>query len=86
METRERVRTFLAENFLLSSGFDLGDDASLLESGVVDSTGVLELIAFVEEAFQIEVRDEEVVPEHFDSVERIATYVESKAGCGAAAR
>ncbi len=74
-----RIRTFLAENFLLSSnGFELDDDSSLLENGVVDSTGVLELIAFVEDAFGIEIADDEIVPENFDSVNRIASYISGK--------
>lgn len=79
MHVSEKIRKFLAENFLLSSnGFTLDDDASLLEAGVVDSTGVLELIMFIEEDFQIEVADEEIVPENFDSVNRIAAYTKSK--------
>lgn len=79
MNTSERVRNFLAENFLLdSNGFTLDDDASLLEKGVVDSSGILELTAFIEEAFGIEVADEELVPDNFDSVNRITAYVKSK--------
>ncbi len=78
---REQIREFLAENFLLSSsGFTMDDDASLLEEGVVDSTGVLEVISFVEETFAIEVADEDITPENFDSVARIAAYVTSKSG------
>jgi len=81
MDTRRQIRHFIAENFLLSGdGFSLGDDASLLESGVIDSTGVLELIGFVEDTFQVEVRDEEIVPENFDSVDRIAAYISDKTG------
>ena len=81
MAMRQQIRDFLAENFLLSSnGFKLEDRDSLLEEGVVDSTGVLELITFVEEAFQIQVADEEITPQNFDSVERIAAYVTSKSG------
>lgn len=79
METNQPIRTFLAENFLLSgNGFTLDNDASLLDAGVVDSTGVLELIMFVEEKFGVDVADHEVVPENFDSVNRIAAYVQSK--------
>jgi len=79
MNVRERIRGFLAENFLLSTGdFPLPDDASLLEEGVVDSTGILELVSFLEEAFTIAVADEEIVPENFDSVDRLVVYVEGK--------
>ena len=80
MDLKQRIREFLGENFLLNrNGFKLADDASLLDAGVVDSTGVLEVIAFVEETFEIQVLDEEVVPENFDSVDRIAAYVAGKA-------
>lgn len=78
-DTREQIRSFLAENFLLSSdGFTLDDDASLLEAGVVDSTGVLEVILFVEETFGVEVADDEIVPDNFDTVNKMAAYIESK--------
>ena len=53
----------------------LKNDASFLEEGIVDSTGVLELVLFVEETFGITVNDEEIVPDNFDSVEKLARYV-----------
>ena len=56
------------------------DSVSLLEDGIVDSTGVLELVMFVEETFGFSVEDEEIIPENFDSVERLARYVRSKTG------
>jgi len=79
MAVSEQIRNFLAENFQLSGvGFTLSDDVSLLEEGVIDSTGILELTTFVEATFGITVADEEIVPENFDSVDKIAAYVESK--------
>ncbi len=79
MDTHQRIRNYLTENFLFSgNGFSLDDDASLLDTGIVDSTGVLEVILFVEETFEIEVADEDVTPDNFDSVNRIAAYVASK--------
>jgi acyl carrier protein len=79
MTDKERIRNFLAENFVLNaSQFTLDDDASLLEAGIVDSTGILELTLFVEETFEIEVADDEIVPENFDTVSRIVAYVEGK--------
>lgn len=81
VNANQRIRNFLAENFTLSDdGFTLGDDASLLEAGIVDSTGVLEVIMFVEETFEIEVADDEIVPDNFDSVEKMVAYIESKMG------
>jgi acyl carrier protein len=79
MDTKGVIRRFIADNLLFSSnGFHLKDDVSFLEEGVVDSLGVMELVVFVEEQFGLQVADEEVTPEHFDSVERLAGYVERK--------
>ena len=81
MDIRQQIRRFLAENFLLSSdGFKLGDDVSLSDNGVIDSIGVLELIAFIEDTFEVKVRDEEIVPDNLDSVDRIAAYINDKTG------
>lgn len=70
------VRRFIAESFMYRENVaSLGDDDSLIEKGLIDSTGVLELVAFIEKHFGIKVKDEEVVPENLDSVNRIANYV-----------
>jgi len=77
------IRRYILENFLFADAWDHGrlqDHASFLEEGIVDSTGVLELVMFVEETFGIAVEDEEIVPENFDSVERLACYVRLKVG------
>lgn len=79
--TKTLIRRYVLENFLYTDDEDLlEDDVSFLENGVVDSTGVLELVMFVEDTFGIPVKDEEIVPENFDSVDRLAQYVESQAG------
>lgn len=79
--TRMLIRRYVLENFLYTDDEDvLRDDVSFLENGVVDSTGVLELVMFVEDTFGIPVKDEEIVPENFDSVNRLAEYVESQMG------
>jgi acyl carrier protein len=81
MIVKEQICQFLAENFLFSSnGFELGDDVSLLEEGVIDSTGVLELVMFVEESFGLQVPDEEIVPANFDTVNNLAAYIQRKQG------
>lgn len=81
MSIEEAIRRYILENFLFTDdGSKLEDDASFLEEGIVDSTGVLELVMFVEESWHMDVRDEEIVPENFDSVERLATYVRGKTG------
>ncbi len=79
MNVKEQIRAFVAENFLFSAnGFDLSDDASFLDEGVVDSTGTLELVMFVEETFGVEVGDNEIEPENFDSVDKLAAYIARK--------
>ncbi len=75
------VREFLAENFPLSGASDeLSRDESLIEAGVIDSTGVLELIGFIEERYEIEIADEEVLPENLDSIGNIGRFVTGKIG------
>jgi len=79
MSIESQIKTYIQENFLFSdNGYQLADDASFLEEGIVDSTGVLELVMFVEETFGITVEDEEIVPENFDSVGQLAAYIRSK--------
>lgn len=79
MQIEPQIRQYLAENFLFSdNGYELEDEASFLEEGIVDSTGVLELVMFVEETFGITVQDEEIVPQNFDSVSQLSAYVRRK--------
>ena len=79
------IREFLRENFPLSAdGVTLQRDDSLIEVGVIDSTGVLELIGFIEERYEVEIRDEEVLPENLDSIGSIIRFVGEKLGAAAA--
>jgi acyl carrier protein len=78
-DIRRRVRSYVASNFYIGPQ-PLADEASLLELGVVDSTGVLELVAFLERTFGLEVRDEELVPENLDSIDAICEFVSRKGG------
>jgi acyl carrier protein len=81
MSVESLIRNYILESFLFTDdGSQLQDDVSFLEEGVVDSTGVLELVMFVEETFGIEVDDDEVVPENFDSVEQLARYIRLRRG------
>ena len=78
-DLRERIQKFILENYLFSTDRSaLGLDDSLLGRGIVDSTGMLEIIMFIEEQLGVTVKDEEMIPENLDSVQRIATFVESK--------
>ena len=74
-----RVRAFIEENFLFREDMSgLSDDDSLLENGVMDSTGILELVAFLEGEFGIEMSDAEIVPANLDSIASIAAYLMRK--------
>jgi len=77
------LRSFLAENFLLGEQFrGLPGSASLIEAGIIDSTGVLELVGFLEEAYDIEITDSELVPENLDSIDNVVRFVEAKRNSG----
>ncbi len=72
-----QVRGFIEENFLFREDrSSLSDTESLLEAGLIDSTGILELVAFLEESFKVEIADADLVPDNFDSIEAITAYVE----------
>ena len=75
---RGAIREFITTNFYVADDSSLTDDTSLLESGTVDSTGVLEIISFLEERFSIKVADAEMVPDNLDSISRIAAFVARK--------
>jgi acyl carrier protein len=76
---RDKIRGFILENYLFTADVKaLGLDDSLLGRGIVDSTGMLEIIFFIEEQLGVKVKDEEMIPDNLDSVNRIATFVESR--------
>jgi len=74
----ETVREFIVENFLFGDAGSLNEDTSFLAEGIVDSTGILELVFFLEETFGISVEDDELVPENMDSLHNIAAYIERR--------
>ena len=77
-DNRNKIRAFIIENFLFGSDDGLKDDASFLEEGIIDSTGVLELVTFLEEEFSIVIDDEELIPENLDSIDNVIGYLERK--------
>lgn len=80
----QRVRQFIVSNFLFGDeSTPLARDESLLESRTVDSMGVLELVAFLEQTFHLHVANDELVPENLDSVANIAAYLQRKLGAAA---
>ena len=80
METKEKVRQFITSNFYVADAAALSDDASLLDAGIVDSTGVLEIINFLESELGVTVEDAEMVPENLDAVNHIVAFVQKKLG------
>ena len=75
----DSLHNFIMENFLFGDSTKMiGPAESFLEKGIVDSTGVLELVAFVEDQFGIRVEDDELLPENFDSIVNLSNYVQSK--------
>jgi acyl carrier protein len=82
--TTADIRAFIVENFLFGDAtVALDDDTSLLEADLVDSTGVLELVAFLEDHFQVTIADADIVPANLDSIGRIAAFVTTRAGAEA---
>jgi acyl carrier protein len=78
-EIKMKVKTFIVENFLFGDTSSApADDASLIENDVIDSTGVLELVAFVEDQFAVTVADADIVPANLDSIARISAFIERK--------
>lgn len=85
-DTAARIRQFLEENFLFRDDrAAVAEDESLLEAGLIDSTGILELVAFVESELKVTVADADIVPENFDSIRALADYVEQKRAVAVAA-
>ncbi len=81
METRSKIKDYIVENFLFGDTEVLTDDGlSLLDNGIVDSVGVMEIVAFLEQDFGIKVADEDLVPENLDSVDNLVRFVGVKAG------
>ena len=75
---KESLRKFIVDNYLFGRALDLSDDDSFLENGIIDSTGVLELIAHLESTYGVTVKDEELLPENLDSINRLERYIGSK--------
>lgn len=77
---KDRLRAFIASNFYVPTGLPLDETTSFLQQGIIDSTGVLELVSFVESEFGIAVRDHELLPSNFDSLAALAEFIDRKQG------
>jgi acyl carrier protein len=79
VSSKDKVRNYVLDNFLFTDDqSQLKDDDSFMDKGIVDSTGMLEIIYFIEDEFAVKVEDEEMVPENLDSVDNIVSFVERK--------
>ncbi len=78
----EQVRNFITENFLFGEEKKVADTDSFLENGIIDSTGVLEVVSFVEDTFNIKVKDEEMMPENLDSISNLVNFINKKQNGG----
>ncbi len=76
---RQELRQFVIDNFLFGkNGDSFTDDDSFLEKGIIDSTGVLELVAFLQSKYSMTIQDEDLVPENLDSIENLMRFVETR--------
>ena len=77
-DIKNLVRNFLLDNFVMGGNVEIADDASFIKGHILDSTGFIELILFIEESFDVKVDDAEMLPENFDSLLNIEGYVGRK--------
>ena len=78
MNNIDKVRAFIVDNFLFGDDSSLKDDSSFLQEHIVDSTGILEIITFLEEEFSIIINDDELLPENLDSLNNIDAFLKNK--------
>ncbi len=82
MQIEDQIREFILKNLYYGEDSFIGDADSFLETGVIDSMGVMELVAFVQSEFGLEVAQQEIVVENFDSIHKLANFVRSKLSPG----
>lgn len=78
MRNAESIRCYIVENFLFGDDKELNEETSFLENGIIDSIGMMELVEFIENKFNIKVDDEELIPENFDSIRCILNFLAKK--------
>lgn len=77
-EIKQKLKTFIKDNFLLGNDSNLNDDDSFMGKGIVDSTGILEVVSFVEAIFNLRVEDQELMPENLDSINNLLNFIKAK--------
>jgi acyl carrier protein len=86
MSLQQEIRNFIVENFLFGEEKGLTDNSSFIKEGIVDSTGIMQLVSFLQDQYRIAIEDEELVPENLDSIAKVSAFIEEKrrmAGAGA---
>ncbi|MDD5701348.1 MAG: acyl carrier protein [Dehalococcoidales bacterium] len=78
LDVKDKIKSFIVDYFVKDSGLVLDDDLSFLEKGIIDSTGVMELVSFLETTFDIRLEDEEIIPDNFDSVNKLVNFIHQK--------
>ena len=78
MSNAEVIRSYIVENFLFGDDDGFDTETSFLENGIIDSTGIMELVDFIEKKFNFQVDDEELIPDNFDSVQNIVNFLKEK--------
>ncbi len=78
MDYNENIKEFVVENFLFGDGDKVSNDTDFFEESIIDSTGILELVCFVEETYNVTISDDEIVQQNFSSVNNVASFVEKK--------
>ena len=79
MTIEENIRNFIVENFIFEPGQGNFDNTqSFLETGIIDSTGILELVSFIEEHYGIKIEDEELIPDNLDSISNVVRFINKK--------
>lgn len=80
MSIEQEIREFIVENFLFGEEAGLQEESSFLKEGIVDSTGIMQLVSFLQEQYGLVVEDEELIPENLDSIKRVAAFIRTKRG------
>lgn len=75
---KNAIRAYIIDNFLFGDDRGLNDSTSFLENGIIDSTGIMELVTFLEKEFSVKINDEELLPENLDSIEKAGIFVYRK--------
>lgn len=79
LDIKDKIKQFIIDNFFFGSTSEsFADDDSFLENGIIDSTGILEIIEFIEETYEIKVENEELVPENLDSLNNVSQFIQKK--------